>query len=135
VAQDGNAQGRARSRTWTWPPTWPVPWPVGGARPAWGAAQPRPAFVIATLLRQWAGQELAASRLLPWLAVAYGLGIVVYFTAEHEPAWWAATTLATFCALCAVLLRRQLTAFVVALFITAIASGFAVATLRTALID
>jgi competence protein ComEC len=70
--------------------------------------------------------------MLPWLAVAYGLGIVIYFTAEHEPAWQAAAGLAAVCAICAVLLRRQYVAFVVTLFLTAIAAGFAVATLKTA---
>jgi len=135
VSEDGNAQRRARSRTWTWPVPWPLPWPVGGAGPAWGLARPRPESILATQLRQWAAQELAAGRLLPWLAVAYGLGIVFYFTAEHEPAWWATTALAAFCAFGAVLLRQQLVAFVVALFIAAIACGFAVATVRTALID
>ena len=35
-----------------------------------------------------------AGRLLPWLPVAFGLGIVIYFTAEREPALWAALALA-----------------------------------------
>jgi hypothetical protein len=35
--------------------------------------------------------ELAVGRLLPWLAVAYGFGIVLYFTAERAPRWSAAT--------------------------------------------
>jgi competence protein ComEC len=127
VAQDGEAQNRSRSRAWTWP--------VGGTRPAWGFAWPRPEFVISAQLRQWAAQEIAVGRLLPWLAVAYGLGIVFYFSAEHEPAWWAATAFAACCAACAVFLRRRVAAFVGALFVCAIASGFAVATVRTALID
>jgi competence protein ComEC len=83
-------------------------------------------------MRQWAAEEAAAGRLLPWLAVAYGFGIVIYFTAEREPAWQAAVALAAACAVCAMLLRRHLTAFVVTLFIAAIASGFAVATIKTA---
>jgi competence protein ComEC len=72
---------------------------------------------------------------LPWFAVAYGFGIVLYFTAEREPAWWAATALAVVCATCAALLRRHLVAFVVALGFFAISAGFAVATMKTALID
>jgi len=42
------------------------------------------------VLSQWALAEVAPGRLMPWLPVAYGFGIVVYFTAAHEPAWWAA---------------------------------------------
>jgi len=85
-------------------------------------------------VRAWAAQELAAGRLLPWLAVAYGAGIVLYFTAEREPVWWAAIALAAVCATCAVLLRRQFLAFVVALGLSAMSFGFAVATVKTALI-
>jgi competence protein ComEC len=74
-------------------------------------------------------------RLLPWFAVAYGAGIVLYFTAEREPALWAATGLTALCALAAVLLRRQIVPYVVALGAFGIALGFAVATFKTSLID
>jgi competence protein ComEC len=100
-------------------------------RPLWGAA-PHGGFVLVTQVRQWAAQEVAAGRLLPWLVVAYGLGIVIYFTAGHEPVWQVAAGTAIACAFGAFLLRRRLTAFVVALFITSIACGFAVATIKTA---
>ena len=83
-------------------------------------------------LRQWAAAEVAAGRLLPWLAVAYGFGIVIYFTAEREPAWQAAVALAAACVICTVLLRRHLAALVVTLFVAAIACGFAAATIKTA---
>jgi competence protein ComEC len=130
VTQDGISDNRARTRASTWPDFWPG----SGARPAWGAAPPRAAFVVATRLRQWAAEEIAAGHLLPWLAVAYGAGIVLYFTAEHEPAWWAATSLAAACMAVAVLLRHNVVAFVVALGFAATAAGFAVPTLKTALI-
>jgi competence protein ComEC len=79
--------------------------------------------------------EVGAGRLLPWFAVAFGAGIVVYFAAEHEPALWAALPLAGIAAIAAVLLRRRPVAFVIALGVFALAAGFAVATLKTALID
>ena len=41
-------------------------------------------------IREWAAQELTNGRLLPWFAVAYGAGVILYFTAEREPALWAA---------------------------------------------
>ena len=130
-------QSRARSRAWAWRgawPAWPVPWPVGTRAP-WDFTRRRSEIDIAAQLRQWAAQEVAAGRLLPWLAVAYGLGIVIYFTAEREPSWPAATLVAATCAIAAVLLRRHLAAFVATLFLFAIAAGFAAATLKTALID
>jgi len=130
VAQDGGVESRAHAgaRAGTWP------WPVG-IRPVWHVIWPRPNFALATQLRQWAAQEIAADRLLPWLAVAYGFGIVIYFTAEREPAWWAATALTAVCAVGAVSLRRHLVAFVVSLFVFAIAAGFAAATVKTAMIE
>jgi competence protein ComEC len=119
-------QGKPQSRAQTWP--------IGGARRAWRVARPHAEFFIFTQLRHWAAQEVAAGRLLPWLAVAYGFGIVLYFTAEREPAWWAASALAACGACCAVVLRRHHVAFIVALGLSGISAGFAVATLKTALI-
>jgi competence protein ComEC len=78
---------------------------------------------------------MAADRLLPWLAVAYGFGVVIYFTADREPAWWAAATLAAVCGVGAIVLRRHLVAFVVGLFLFSIAAGFAAATVKTAMIE
>jgi competence protein ComEC len=85
-------------------------------------------------LRQWAAEEVAAAHLLPWLAVAFGFGIVLYFTAEHEPVWWAGTGLAAASGAGAIALRRHLIAFVMVLLFFAVAAGFAVATIKTALI-
>jgi len=65
-------------------------------------------------------------------AVAYGFGIVLYFTAEREPAWWAGAIVVAGFATGAILLRHQFAALVVTLFLFAIAAGFTVATLKTA---
>jgi len=139
---DSSAPGGARSRTRTWSAPWPLPWPGGiwpapwpggGARPAsWGVIPPLSDFGLATKIKQWAGEEVTAGRLLPWLAVAYGFGMVIYFTAAREPAPWAGAIVAALSAAGAVLLRRRLMAFVVALFAFAIAAGFATATVKTA---
>jgi competence protein ComEC len=56
-----------------------------------GAAWPRAEFVVPAKLREWAIAEVGAGRLLPWFAVGFGTGIILYFTAEHEPALWAAS--------------------------------------------
>ena len=42
----------------------------------------------------WALAEVGPGRLVPWLPVAFGAGIVVYFTAPREPLLWAAAVLA-----------------------------------------
>ncbi|MGA2894517.1 MAG: ComEC/Rec2 family competence protein [Xanthobacteraceae bacterium] len=131
MASDDQPQRRPRTRAGVWP----VPWPIGKAGAAWGEARPRFDFVVPARVREWAAEEAATGRLLPWFAVAFGFGIVLYFTAEREPAWWAATALAAACAIFAVLLRRRLVAYVVALGVFAIVAGFATATLKTERID
>jgi len=62
-------------------------WPTGGAPQAAGFA---PAGLgawswLAGTLREWAKAEAGAGRLLPWLPVAFGSGIALYFSADHEP--------------------------------------------------
>jgi competence protein ComEC len=125
VAHEGNPQSRARTRAWTWP--------VDGARQVWDVARPHAEFLIATKIRKWAIEEVTAGRLFPWFAVAYGSGIVLYFTAEREPASWAAIVLTIGCAAVAVALRRHHVAFVIAVGLFAMTAGFAVATVKTAL--
>jgi competence protein ComEC len=107
---------------------------VERARRAFGAAAPGVEFAFPARLREWAVQEVAAGRLLPWFAVSFGAGIVVYFTAEHEPAVWAASGLAAIGLAATILLRRRPIGFVLALGFLALTAGFAVATLKTALI-
>ena len=50
---------------------------------------------LGRLLSQWALAEVAPGRLVPWLPVAFGFGIVGYFTADREPAAWAAAPRST----------------------------------------
>src|ERR1700732_1875725 len=71
-------RGRARDRSETWMPG------IAGAHGPAG-------------LPGWRGLGARAGGapggLGHWLPVAFGLGIVIYFTAEHEPLWWAALAL------------------------------------------
>jgi competence protein ComEC len=84
------------------------------------------------LVSQWALSEVAPGRLVPWLAVAFGAGIVLYFTAGREPAWWAAFGLAVVAMLVAFAARHRVIGFPLGLGFAGIAAGFAVATLNTA---
>jgi competence protein ComEC len=90
-----------------------------------------PAESFRRLLSQWTLAELAPGRLTPWLPVAFGFGIVLYFTAEREPAWWAASALALAGIAIAVGTRHRPVGFAFALGFAAIACGFATATLTT----
>ncbi len=82
----------------------------------------------------WVLADLAPGRLLPWLAIAYGVGIVLYFAADHEPATWAAISLLVVTSTIAVLARRRPVGFPVALALAVTAAGFATATVKRVLI-
>jgi competence protein ComEC len=82
-------------------------------------------------MRGWMRAEAGAGRLLPWVPVAFGSGIALYFAADHEPVLWVVGATATALMLGAVLLRRS-RLFAPAIMIAAIAAGFAVATWKTA---
>jgi competence protein ComEC len=120
--------GRVRGRAGTWP--------QGGRAVAW--TPPRIPDISRWLARRvgpWLAAEVAPGRLMPWLPVAFGAGIAVYFAAAREPAWWAAVALAAALAAAAVAARRRPVAFPLVLGAAAIAAGFAAATLRTLALD
>jgi competence protein ComEC len=109
-------------------------WPVGGAQWGWNGVWPDIGFAVPARIRAWAAAEIGAGRLFPWFAVAFGSGIVLYFSADHEPAWWAAVLAAAIAAIAVIFLRRRPLAFVLALGFFAISAGFAVATIKATLI-
>jgi len=118
---------RGSSRSWagTWPPREAAR--AGGFAPPGIGTWSSPIVK----LQSWVRAEAGAGRLLPWIPIAFGTGIALYFAAAREPvAWVAAITAAVLCT-AAFLLRRQ-KAFPAAVMIAALAAGFATATLKTA---
>jgi competence protein ComEC len=84
-------------------------------------------------VRAWARAEAGAGRLFPWVPVAFGCGIALYFTATHEPV--LSVSIVTAVALCAAAsLFRRSRFFASAVIVAAIAAGFATATVRTAIV-
>src|ERR1044071_8133537 len=45
-------------------------------------------------LKKLIALEVAPGRLVPWLPVGFGLGVILYFAADREPALWAAAAAA-----------------------------------------
>ena len=80
---------------------------------------------------RWLRAEAGDGRLLPWVPIAFGIGIALYFSADREPVAWLTTLVAVALFAVAFALRRR-KAFTVALMLAAIAGGFAVAAVRTA---
>jgi competence protein ComEC len=124
--------GRARGRAETWWPTW-RPAAAGGWRalawPQWTTGQR-----FAGRLRDWALADVGPGRLVPWMAIAFGFGVVLYFTAEREPSAWAAVAAVVAATAAAAAARRRPVAFPVMVAIAAVAAGFATGTLKRALI-
>src|SRR5260221_14514928 len=76
-------QGRSRGRAEAW-----RPWIATGRRPALAWPQGLTDFArrAAQRIQDWTAAEVAPGRLVPWLAVAFGCGTIIYFAAEREPA-------------------------------------------------
>jgi competence protein ComEC len=84
------------------------------------------------LISQWAAAEVTPGRLMPWLPVAFGFGIVSYFAADREPSPWATALLALGGTMLAYLVRRRPVGFPLAIGFAAFACGLVIATLQTA---
>ncbi|MGZ5938387.1 MAG: ComEC/Rec2 family competence protein, partial [Rhizomicrobium sp.] len=108
-------------------------WPTRGAAGAGGFA---PAgfeawSALVAKLRAWLRAEAGPGRLLPWVPVAFGSGIALYFTADREPVLPVTVAVAVAMCIGAALARRQ-KLFPLVVMSAAVAAGLATATLRTA---
>jgi competence protein ComEC len=79
-------------------------------------------------LAEWALAEVAPGRLLPWLPVAFGGGIVLYLAAAREPNLIAVSITAIVTAALAFAVRHRSIAFPLSVGIAAAVAGFAIAT-------
>jgi competence protein ComEC len=85
-------------------------------------------------IRSWALAELGAGRLIPWIAIAFGCGILVYFSIDQEPAPWATLLLLCLAVAVAVLGRRHFVGLALGIGLAALVAGFATATIKRAVI-
>ena len=124
-------QGRSRGRAEAW-----RPWITARRRPTLAWPQPLADFAQHALqrLREWAAAEVAPGRLVPWLAIAFGSGIIIYFGVEREPALWATAALVAAMVTLSILCRRRPFAFSAMVGLAALAAGFATATVKREII-
>jgi len=129
-ARDDRA-GQVRGRAEAW-----RPWIATGRRPAlvWPQGLTDFARQAAQCVQEWAVAEVASGRLVPWLAIAFGCGTIIYFAAEREPAPWATAVLLGGTVLAAILCRHRSFAFATTVGIAAVAAGFATATVKREII-
>jgi len=82
-------------------------------------------------LRRCCAQEIEQRRLFPWIAVAFGLGILLYFAADGRPSLWAPLAGAGVFGIVAILARARPVGFGVAVGLTALFGGFSASVIRT----
>jgi competence protein ComEC len=141
MVEPDRSRGRAHSgRAQIWRP-WVPPWAATRARPTWAGPTWAWPDGLANLarraahrVRQWLAVEVGTGRLVPWLAIGFGCGTIVYFSIDQEPAPWAAAVLFAATVAATVCLRRRPLGFAMALGIAAFAFGFAAATIKRATI-
>src|SRR5262245_62965818 len=75
------------------------------------AAGPHVARRASQRAREWTSAEVAPGRLVPWLAIAFGCGTIIYFAVEREPAPWGAALLLPATVAAAILCRHRPFAF------------------------
>jgi competence protein ComEC len=121
--------GRAGPKAKTKASTWDVARPHGGA---WWPAVGDALGNARDLLKGWLARDVAAGRLMPWLPICFGFGVVLYFTADREPKLWAVLPLLAVLVVAAFLARSRPVAFPLLLALTAIVAGFAVITAKSA---
>jgi len=85
-------------------------------------------------IERWLAAEIAPGRLMPWLPIAFGAGILAYFTAEREPIPVAALVLFVVLGVGVVLTRSRPLAFPLLLATAAATAGFATATFKSAIV-
>src|SRR5215472_13812443 len=124
-------QGRSRERAEAW-----RPWIAAGRRPALAWPQSLRDFArrAAQRVREWATAEVAPGRLVPWLAIAFGCGTIIYFAVEREPAPWAAALLLAATVAAAIVCRHRPFALPATVGIAAVAAGFAAASIKREII-
>lgn len=78
--------------------------------------------------------EIERRRLFNWLPVFMGIGVLLYFSADREPALWAPLVACLSCAVAAVSLRHRPVIFAVTVALCAVFAGFSASVIRTILI-
>ncbi|MCG7393889.1 ComEC family competence protein [Microvirga sp. ACRRW] len=85
-------------------------------------------------LEQSLTQEIEQRRVFPWIAVCFGLGIVLFFQAE-SPALWAPLAALMLFTAAAVRLRHNLFALCICVGLGALFAGFSAGVIRTRSVD
>ena len=111
-------------------------WRPEARRRLWTGSSPLSGLAdrIRAHFEQWIAAEVAPGRPILWLPVVFGVGIILYFTAAHEPLWWAGLVLTLGFSIGAFALRASVVGFAALVALAALSAGFSVATAKSRLI-
>jgi competence protein ComEC len=109
---------RSVARTAALPRSW-------AANLEWGLLDGRDWFRKAIAL------EVEQRRLFPWIAVCFGIGILLFFQADGGASLWAPAGALAICAAFGVALRRNMTALMIMFALSALFAGFSAGVIRT----
>jgi len=127
MAEQGKARSRARARTW----------PLGPRAADHGIAHgrlddlSRLSQSAGARIGTWIASDLAPGRLIPWFPIAFGAGVALYFSADHEPSVWAGFIATAIALTVCVVARTRPIAWPIMIGLTAITAGFTFATWKT----
>ncbi len=108
---------RSSARVAALPPSW-------GIRAEWQLLDGRAWLSKNTAL------EIEQRRLFPWIAVFFGIGIVLFFQADGQPALWAPVGACTICVAAAIALRSNALALSIMIALAALFAGFSAGAIR-----
>ncbi|EIM29690.1 ComEC/Rec2-related protein [Microvirga lotononidis] len=84
--------------------------------------------------RAWLSRNMALEveqrRLFPWIAIFFGIGIVLFFQADGQPALWAPVGAFGLFGAAAIASRRHLTVFSILIALAALLAGFSAGAIR-----
>ncbi|WP_246498330.1 DUF4131 domain-containing protein [Microvirga soli] len=75
--------------------------------------------------------EIEQRRLFPWIPVCFGIGILLFFQADGTPALWAPLGAFAVCGAAGIALRRNMTALIAVIALSAVFAGFSAGVIRT----
>ena len=127
MAEQGKARSRAGARTW---PSGPRAADHGISSGQFDGLS-RFTQSAGARVGEWVRSDVAPGRLIPWLPIAFGFGVAVYFAADHEPSLWAGFIATGIALTICVLARARPVAWPLMIGTTAITAGFTFATWKT----
>ena len=129
---DPKGRERAEARKGARAGTWPLGGRTRDGSSGWPDALSPVLQSAGARMGSWIAYDTAPGRLIPWLPIAFGFGVVLYFAADREPFLWAGIALTAAAILLCSAARARPIAFPVAVAAAAIAFGFTLAAWKTA---